>query len=319
MTMRSALALTVMMSSGIATADDAQPKDAQPPPMPAIPSTASTLSTTSGLGPDAAATSATKTAEDPKAKKKGPRRGDFDAGGKVRFPNGPDETGKYATFNWVAVDGVGKYYLLDTVTIGGNVPLAIIHPETAGMAGPEPSMFGGMSVTLDARLPKMPKMPFIKYDAEVGLIATVAYMREGAVLLSDKDFPLFTGDFKPGFVGGLTTKVKLSSIVDFSLTPSWAYQSGTAESITAVQIPTSLILKLGDVVKVAADLGIYTGDDYAFGGASGGRIATGASLDVKIGKLITHVGAGFASLLTGPLYPTRSESLYLDVNVKFAK
>ncbi|MBX3157529.1 MAG: hypothetical protein KF773_16260 [Deltaproteobacteria bacterium] len=296
--MKPALALTLI--SGVAAAQPA------PPATPAPVNVESTLSPS-------------KAADDPNAKPKGPKRGDFDAGGQVRLPNGPDEEGKYATFNWVAVDLRAKYYLLDTVTIGANIPVALIHPDTVGMMGPEPQMIGGMSATLDARLPKMPKMPFMKYDAEIGLLATVAYMREGALLLSEKDFPLFAGDFKPGFVGGLTTKVKLSNLVDFSLVPTWVYQSGTTASHQAVQLPTSLILKLGDVVKVAADLGIYTGDDYTFGGAGGGRIATGASLDVKLGKILAHAGIGFASLLTGPLYPTVGDSVYIDLNVKFAK
>src|SRR5689334_5008864 len=51
---------------------------------------------------------------DPNAKKeeKKPKRGDFDAGGQVRLPNGPDEMDEFATFNWVALDVKGKYYLL---------------------------------------------------------------------------------------------------------------------------------------------------------------------------------------------------------------
>ena len=139
------------------------------------------------------------------------------------------------------------------------------------------------------------------------------------MLLSDKDFPLFTGDMKPGFAGALITKVKLSSLVDFSLLPAWVYQSGSADSLSAVQIPMSLILKLGEPVKVSADLGIFTGDDYSFSGDNGGRIYAGGALDLKIGPILAHAGAGVASLLTGGAYPTISDSVYVDLNVKYAK
>ena len=50
----------------------------------------------SGMG-----TSASATPSDQPAQKKEPGRGDFDAGGQVRLPNGPDANGKFATFNWV--------------------------------------------------------------------------------------------------------------------------------------------------------------------------------------------------------------------------
>jgi hypothetical protein len=254
--------------------------------------------------------------DDGKAKE--PKRGDFDAGGQVRLPNGPDEMGEYATFNWIALDARGKYYLLKSVSVTGNLPLAVKKPETLP-GDVDPRFFGGMSVTLDARLPKMdiPMVP--SKETEVGLILTGAYMRERAMLLSEKDFPLFFGDFKPGLSAGVLAKAKVSSLIDFSLTPVFVYQSGTDESVTAVQIPTSTILKLGEVLKVSADLGIFTGDDYAFGGDDGGRISAGAAIDLKIGKIIAHAGTGFASLLTGPAYPTIGDSLYIDLNVKYAK
>ena len=43
---------------------------------------------------------------------------------------------------------------------------------------------GGIRVNLDAKVP-VPKMPGIKYETEMGLSLTAAYMREGAMLLSD--------------------------------------------------------------------------------------------------------------------------------------
>ena len=254
----------------------------------------------------------------PADKPKEPGRGDFDAGGQVRLPSGPDETGKFANFNWVAFDVKGKYFLLDSVTVNANIPVAIIKPDTL-MTGEHPSMFGGFNVTLDARLPKGPFASMMRYETDVALRLTGAYMRQGAMLLSEKDYPLFVGDFQPGFNGGLDMKVKLSSLVDFSLTPSWVYQSGATESDVAVQIPMSLILALGNVVKISADLGVFTGDDYSFRPTNGGRIYAGGALDLKIGPLLVHAGAGTASLLTGGVYPTIRDAFYIDLNVKYAK
>src|SRR5438105_185506 len=83
------------------------------------------------------------------------------------------------------------------------------------------------------------------------------------------------GDLKPMFDAGLLMNVKLSSVVDFSLVPVFVWQSGSAENLQAVQIPTSLILAIGSLVKVSADFGIYTGDDFSFRPSNGGRIALG--------------------------------------------
>lgn len=301
--------LTILVTlSGVAVAQPAPPTpppspynypDGYPPPPPSPPP---------------------EDAEQPKE----PKAGDFNAGGQLRFPNGPDEAGEHATFNWVAFDAKGKYYLLPSVTVSGEMPLAVKKPENAMVRGAtvDPRMIGGWRVTLDARLPKIdvPLAPKAK-DSEIGLLLSGLYMREGAVLLSEKDFPLFIGDFKPGFSGGLTIKAKVSTLVDFSLVPVVAYQSGTAESITVLQLPTSLILKLGSLLKVSADVGIFTGDDFKFGGSSGGRISLGAAIDVKIGPILAHAGTGFASLLTGDdtLYPTIGDSLYIDLNAKYVK
>jgi hypothetical protein len=40
---------------------------------------------------------------------------------------------------------------------------------------------------------------------------------------------------------------------------------------------------------------------------------------VKIGPILAHAGAGVASLLTGGMYPTISDSVYIDVNAKYVK
>ncbi|MBZ0232518.1 MAG: hypothetical protein K8M05_09340 [Deltaproteobacteria bacterium] len=250
---------------------------------------------------------------------KQPGRGDFDAGGQVRLPSGPDEMGQFATFNWIAADLRGKYYLLDTVTVNGNIPLAVKKPDIDGL---EARTIGGMSVTLDARLPRydVPFAPKAK-DTDVALVLTGAYMREGAMLLSEKDFPLFLGDFKPGVAGGLDMRVKMSSLIDFKLAPQFVYQSGTMEALQAVQVPTSLVVQLGSLLKVSADLGVFTGDDVSFKPSNGGRIYAGGALDVKLGPIIAHGGLGVASLLTGEdsMYPTIGDSVYIDLNVKYAK
>jgi hypothetical protein len=255
--------------------------------------------------------------EDPNEPKKH-KAGDFDAGGKVRLPNGPDEMGEHATFNWIALDLVGRYFLLPSVTINGNIPLAVKKPDTIAMGAIDPKLIGGISLRFDA-IGKAPKTSFVKYDVEAGIQVTAAFLREGAMLLSDKDYPLFVGDLKPGVAAGLLMKAKLSSLVDFSLIPTYVYQAGTEESIMAVQFPMALILNVGSVAKLAADFGVFTGDDFSFGGDSGGRIYLGAALDLKLGPIILHTGAGFASLLTGAFYPTVGDSVYLDVNVKYAK
>lgn len=322
-------ALVVLLTAGVANADSPTPPTTPAPPAtptmptaptaPTMPDPNASMPNPNGMMPSTSTAMPPPTQDDPN-KPKEHKAGDFDAGGQARFPNGPDEMGKYASFNWVAFDGKGTYYLAKSVTLNGVIPLAIKHPDNIGGAtGMDPSVFGGMSVRLDAKLPKLPKLPGTKYDTEIGLSLTGAYMREGAMLLSDKDFPLFVGDFQPGFAGGLIMKVKLSNAVDFSLLPQWIFQSGSVDSHKAVQIPMSLILKAGSLLAVSADLAVNTGDDYHFSGDDGGRISTGGSITVKVGKIQVHAGAGVASLLTGPAYPTISDSIYVDLNAKYVK
>jgi hypothetical protein len=316
---RTALTVATLVSSTtLAIAQPTPPPDAGGQPLPSpmpMPMPGGDPATTTGptdQGP----------ADETKAEKKEPGRGDFDAGGQVRLPSGPDDMGQYATFNWVAFDMKGKYYLLDTVTVNGEIPLAVKKPD---MFGPfDPRMIGGMKVTLDARLPKwnVPLAPKAK-DTDVALIVTGAYMREGSMMLSEKDFPLFIGDFQPGVAGGLDMRVKLSSLLDFKLAPRFVYQKGgeAGESLQAVQVPMSTVIALGSLLKVSADLGVFTGDDASFKPSNGGRIYAGGALDVKLGPIIVHGGAGVASLLTGAesMYPTISDSVYIDLNVKYAK
>jgi hypothetical protein len=319
--------VVVMMSavaSGTAVAQPAPPPNPygpppqqpmQPPPQP-MPQPMQPQMPPQPLPPPAMGTQAMAPPDDKTPKE--PKRGDFDAGGQVRLPSGPDEMGKFATYNWIALDLKGKYYLLKWLTVTGNIPLAVRKPD-ALMTGEDPRLIGGITAKIEAKLPKLPKLPFMNNDTELALLVTAGYMRQGALLLSEKDYPLFYGNFKPGLTTGLTIKLKMSSLVDFSTVPVFVYQSAEAGSLTAVQLPASLILRLGSLVQASADLGVFTGDDYSFSGGKGGRIAAGGSLTVKLGPIIAHAGAGFASLLTGGLYPTVRDSVYIDLNVKYAK
>jgi|JI10StandDraft_1071094.scaffolds.fasta_scaffold01503_10 hypothetical protein len=308
-------ARVVVVTLFVASASAALAQDLPPPggsaPAPAAPTDPAAASAPADPG---AATPPATTGPRP------PRRGDFAAGGQLRLPSGPDEMGAFASFNWVAVDAIGRYYLLDTVTVTGRAPLAIIHPDTVGGAV-EPSMIGGVDVALRAALPGLPKGPFAptRYKTDVALTLSGAYARAGAMLLGPKDYPLFVGDFEPGLTAGLEARVKLSSLVDFVTTPVWIYQRGDAEAVSGVQLPMTAVVALGSLVKVSADVAINTGDDYAFGADDGGRIAAGGSLTVKLGPILTHVGAGTASLLPGGVYPTVKDGFYLDLDVKYAK
>ena len=252
---------------------------------------------------------------------KEPKQGDFDAGGQLKFPNGPDETGKYATYNWIAFDLHGRYNLLDMITVNATIPLAIHHPDTLPMSAREPKMIGGMNARFELMLPKLPQLPIFHYETKVGLVVSAAYMHERAMLLSDKDFPLFVGDYKPGVSAGLIVQLKLSELVDFSLLPLYVHQANTGDALDALQVPLALTLKLGSLVKVQVELGIYTGDGLSLHASDGGRVQTGGALDVKLGPILVHAGAGAASLITGGMgmYPSIRDSVYVDLNVKYAK
>lgn len=316
---KAGLVLAVLLGTAPAFAQPGTPTPSDPsqPPQPEQTPAPAPAPTTPGVE---------KQAPPPENKEKEPGRGDFDAGGQVRLPNGPDKDDKYAAFNWIAADLKGRYFLLDQVTLNGNVPIAVIHPDTIKGGAVSPSAIGGMTVRLDAIVtaPKLPLMPS-KGENKIGLSLTGGYMREGAMLLTEKDFPLFTGDFKPGFAGALVTRVALASVVDFSLTPAWVFQAGSTNSHKAVQVPMALIIKAGSLIKLSTDVNIATGDDYSLRGKNGGRIGAGVALDVKIGPILAHLGTGVASLLTGDpmttkaVYPSIRDSVYFDINAKYAK
>src|ERR1041385_3729596 len=95
--------------------DQTQPPAAPAPstPAPTTPGPTSTLDSGVGMPSMTTTPGAEKQQPPPSEKKKEPGRGDFDAGGQARLPNGPDAMGKYAAFNWVAFDLKGRYFLLD--------------------------------------------------------------------------------------------------------------------------------------------------------------------------------------------------------------
>src|SRR5436190_9871221 len=100
-----ALVVTVLLGTVPALAQPGTPAPSDP--LPPTPTTDSSAALKAQPGEE-------------KPAKKEPGRGDFDAGGQVRLPSGPDEAGQYAAFNWIALDLKGRYFLLDGVTLNGN-------------------------------------------------------------------------------------------------------------------------------------------------------------------------------------------------------
>jgi hypothetical protein len=243
-----------------------------------------------------------------------PKRGSFDAGVEVRFPSGPDEMGEFAQFNWVAVDIKGRYFVLDQLTLNATIPLA---PVKQDLLDPfESHIFGGFLVG-----------PELALDKKFGLGLNLGFLTEGAFLLSPKDAPIYIGDLKFGASVGPWIKFKPKSFgVEFNFVPHLVYQA-TDDTLIGLQVPISAVLSLGKSFKLALDTGIYTGDDFDPRPSKGGRLALGASIDLKISKIIVHAGAGFASLLTTDepemgvfgTYPKIGDSIYIDLNVKYAK
>lgn len=250
----------------------------------------------------------------PPAAEKRQGRGDFDAGGKVRLPSGPDETAmEYGPFNWVALDLYGRYFVLDELTITAGIPLALIKPEFENTVDEaQPKLFGGFTVRPEYSLGKV-----------LGAGLMLGMLRQEAVLLSEKDFPLYVGDLT--FAAGIGPFVKFKGLgVDFALQPSLVYQAaGSAgDAVTAVQVPVAASLALSDLLKVSVETGLYTADDFGVTAKDGARLSLGAAVDVRLGKIILHAGAGAASLLVdaaSPFYRSIGDSIYFDLNVKYAK
>lgn len=236
--------------------------------------------------------------------------GKFNAGLKVRFPSGPDDMGEFGTFNFVAVDLHGKYNVTSMIGVGGTLLTAPVKPEGY-------SIFGGFMARPELRL-----------GQTIGAFVDVGFLKAGAVLLSDKDYPAYVedADYEAAARVGPWIKLK-ANVVYLSFQPQVVYQAKGGgemgdESILGAQVPINAMLRAGEALKVSADLGIYTGDDFKMGAKDGGRIAIGAAVDIKVGHIAIHLGTGLASLLTsdeGGLYPSIGKSLYFDVNAKYVK
>ena len=237
--------------------------------------------------------------------------GSFDAGAEVRFPSGPDEMGKFGTFNWVAVDLKGAYFITEQISIGGIIPLAPVKQDPG-------KIFGGFLVR-----------PEISLGSMIGVGASVGIMTHGGFLLSPKDPPIYINPDGSGYKFGASIgpwiKFKAKGI-EFRTQPAIIYQA-TDPAITALQLPVAAAVGLGQAVKVSLETGLYTGDDFALGPKGGGRLALGAAIDLKLTPVLLHIGAGLASLLVSDsmdadneaLYGSITDSLYFDINFKYAK
>jgi hypothetical protein len=236
-----------------------------------------------------------------------PKRGTFDAGFKLRFPSGPDDMGEFGQFNFVALDLQGRYFLLDQLSLDGLVLLAPLHAEPGGL---ETKLFGGFLAG-----------PTVNLDKQFGIDLKAGFLTEGAVLLSEKDAPIYIGDLKLAAKVGPWLKFKMGGI-ELNLLPQIVFQA-TDDKIVALQLPTSAAVSLGETLKVGLELGVYTGDDFDPRPSEGGRIAAGAAIDLKINHIRIHAGAGFATLLTDDMgangYAKIGDSVYIDLNAKYVK
>ena len=228
-------------------------------------------------------------------------KGKFNAGLQGRFPSGPDENRKFGSFNWIAVDLKGRYNPSDFVATYLNVPFAVTRPDL-----PDTNLLGGFTGRGE-----------LGFGKTLGVGLTLGAMRQGAFLLSEKDYPYYRGKLSLGTALGPYLRLDLYGVY-LSVVPQVVLQYGSG---VAAQIPISARVKLLDLLAVSADAGVFTGEKMRFGAAGGGRIYAGASVDLKLSPILLHLGAGVASLLTDPagFYPSIKESIYFDLNVKYAK
>jgi len=215
--------------------------------------------------------------------------------------------GKFASFNWIAVDLKGRYNITDHIASYINLPLALKKPDMDFGSG-KPEWFGGVSARGEAGFGKT-----------LGIGLTLGVMRQGAMLLSEKDYPYFHGDLAFGTAVGPYVRFKMLGL-NINTTPSYVYQDGTG---SALQVPLSAMIKLGSLLEVATETGVFTGSNFNMSAADGGRIYLGASITAKIWHIVGHLGAGVASLLVSDAptaeYHSIGDSVYVDVNVKYAK
>jgi hypothetical protein len=236
--------------------------------------------------------------------------GKFNAGFKVRMPNGPGDDGTYGQFNWIGVDLTGRYNVTDAIGVGGTLYTAPVKPDFPdGAMMEDPKVFGGFMARPELRL-----------GSTIGAFVDVGFLTYGAVLLSEKDIPIYQGDYELATRVGPWVKLK-ANVVYLSILPALVFQNGDPEKIAGFQLPVNAMLRAGEMLKVSADVGLYSGDDFKVGADDGGRIAIGAAVDIKVGAIALHLGAGLNSLLTsdnGP-YDTIGHSLYFDVAAKYLK
>ena len=235
--------------------------------------------------------------------------GKFNAGFKVRMPKGPGDDGEYAQFKWIGVDLTGKYNVTDAIGVGGTIYTAPVKPDVG-----DPKVFGGFMLRPELRL-----------GSTIGAFVDIGFMTYGAVLLSEKDIPFYAGDYEFASRIGPWVKFK-ANVVNLSILPAVVFQNGSPEKIAGFQLPVNAMLRAGEMLKVSADLGIYSGDDFKIGADDGGRIAIGAAVDVKVSTIALHLGVGLNSLLTSDspspgafAYPSIGDSLYIDLALKYVK
>ena len=237
------------------------------------------------------------------------QQGRVDAGGKLRFPSGPDDTGmEYGLFNWIALDLRAQYGISDALAAGVHVPLAIKKPEG------EFETLGGFTANASLRLFKL-----------VGVGVRAGMMRQGAFLLTPYDAPVYVGDLKMGAALGPSIALR-TGVVDVAAALDVVLQLDSAgemmdETLTAVALPISAMVQVRDLIKVGAETGVYTGHELKLGAEDGGRIPLTANVSLKLGRVILNLGAGFATLITsdtGGLYPGIGDSLFVGLNAKWA-
>jgi hypothetical protein len=106
---------------------------------------------------------------------------------------------------------------------------------------------------------------------------------------------------RPGTALGLVTKLKMSTVLDFSLVPNWVYQSGETESLSAAcsRSTTSSASSPATITRCAVATA-----------AASRRVARSTSRSARRAR-----GRRRRELALGVLYPSISESFYVDLNV----
>lgn len=248
------------------------------------------------------------------------QKGKVDAGGKLRFPSGPDEMGEFGLFNWIALDLRARYGVTDSISGGLFVPLAIVRPDVPEGAD-EPEIFGGVLGEGSLALMKV-----------IGVRAQIGVLQRSGWLLSQYDYPIYTGDMKFGLklgpmldarVAAFGSKLELSAAADVVLAfGADVDDMGEDKMLTALQVPVAALVQLSDLLKVGLTAGIYTGPEFKLGAEDGGRIPLSAAASLKTGPIYLDLGLGFASLVTsdqmGAVYPELMDSLSIGLNVRWA-